>query len=115
PDSEIKPTMCQLPLVPRYNTSKIIVAGTGSQRSTINELNSLIGIALDSMSNLYVLDAGNSRVLKYHADSKQEEAVIGQGMDRYPKASSLKRIFIDKNDLLYTYQENKDHYGVIVS
>ncbi|CAF4946080.1 unnamed protein product, partial [Rotaria sp. Silwood1] len=78
PDSIIKPTACQLPKIPRYNASKIIVAGIGSQRLSLDELDKPISIALDSTSNLYVLDSGNSRVLKYYVNSKHAEVVIGQ-------------------------------------
>jgi hypothetical protein len=104
--SESKPTGCQLPLIPNYNSNKIIVVGSESSGSSVDELNKPIALALDSKNNLFVVDANNFRVLKYTPNSKKGEIVLGHGTDRLPRAANIIGLFIDKNDLLYTCQHD---------
>jgi hypothetical protein len=60
-------------------------------------------------------DADNFRVLKYLPNSKKGEIVLGHGTDRFPRASIIVGLLIDKNDLLYTCQyDDSGHDQVII-
>ncbi|CAF3779669.1 unnamed protein product [Adineta steineri] len=94
--------------IPSCNISKAVVAGNGSRGISVYELNKPLAIALDSEHNLYVLDSGNIRILKYLPNSKQGQLILGHRSDRYPISNNIQALVIDKNDQIYTYQADSD-------
>lgn len=71
-------------------------------------------MALDSENNLFVADSGNFRVLKYTKNSNVGERVLGHGTDRFPSSTEIIGLLVDKNDLLYTYQQNRGSVSQLI-
>lgn len=89
----------------RWNTTGVIVAGTGIVGITASQLNSPQGIYIDSNDVLYVCDYNNHRIQKWIIGETNGSTVAGDsGASSGSGPSDLRRpidVTIDHNDYMY--------------
>jgi NHL repeat len=52
------------------------IAGTGVQTTVGEGLNGPLGVAVDRWGNVFIVDSGNGRVVKVHADTGVQSTVL---------------------------------------
>ncbi len=84
-------------------TNATTVAGGNGQGNATNQLSMPYGMFIDNNKNLYVADAGNSRIMMYAPDSTNGTIVAG-GNGMGSAANQLNNpfgVFVDNNGYLY--------------
>ena len=100
----------------------ILVAGTGSPGSAVNELRSPYGIFVDTDFNLYVADSDNHRILLFQYEQKTGVVVAGNGFPGGLSLSLPTDVILDRDKVLYIADNennriirvNKDQYDCII-
>ena len=86
------------------NPTPRIVAGIGASGSSLNQLNTPCGIALDRQKNLIIADYLNHRVVRYSPNATSGTVLIGtgsQGSDSVSLRNPSGLFFDEINALLY--------------
>lgn len=93
---------------PNWNPAAVTVAGGNGSGSAANQFSNLyFGLVVDPAGNLYVADAGNSRIQKWAPGATQGETVAGSVVNGYAYGAGPNQlngpegIFVDRSGNLY--------------
>jgi hypothetical protein len=87
--------------IKKYSTTGDAVGQIGQNGSGDGEYGDVTGMAFDSLDNLYVLDSGNGRVLKYGANGSYSGVTWGSFGSNDGEFSSLTSIAVSPSNEIY--------------